>query len=301
MLVDGPEGSSTSTVAYFVVGDAERGPTVSIMAGVHGCEYTSMLALRRFLADVDEGAVRGCLKIIPLANPTAFFARSAFVVPEDGLNLNRCFPGRADGSYAQRLAFALFDGVIRSANFHIDMHAGDVVEDLEPFTIFDASDVEDASRAMAHAYGLGHAVVVERSQSPIDGTSSSAAAQLGIPAITAEVGGRGLVIESEVVKHEQGLRRVLDHLGVLTYGAPPVTPPQEHHGWDWVRCAAPGWWQPTVRVGDDVVAGQLLGTVAPLDGSSTEEIWAPSDGVPLFITSSPAVLSDGLLLGLASR
>jgi hypothetical protein len=37
-----------------------------------------------------------------------------------------------------------------------------------------------------------------------------------------------------------------------------------------------------------------------LDGASLEEVTAPEAGVPLFLTSSPAVAQDGLLLGLAS-
>jgi hypothetical protein len=43
----------------------------------------------------------------------------------------------------------------------------------------------------------------------------------------------------------------------------------------------------------------VIGTITTLDGSQVlETITAPADGVPIFITSSPAVADDGLLLGL---
>jgi predicted deacylase len=53
-----------------------------------------------------------------------------------------------------------------------------------------------------------------------------------------------------------------------------------------------------VRAGDEVAAGALLGSVRNLWGDVVEEIHAPRDGVVLFLTTSPAVGDDGLLLGL---
>ena len=56
-----------------------------------------------------------------------------------------------------------------------------------------------------------------------------------------------------------------------------------------------------VRPGEQVAEGQLLGTVSTLDGAEVlQEVTAPSPGVPMFITSSPAVAADGLLLGLGA-
>lgn len=66
-----------------------------------------------------------------------------------------------------------------------------------------------------------------------------------------------------------------------------------------MRTAGAGWWQPAVEAGTYVAAGDLLGTVSPVIGGPATRITAPAAGVPLFITSSPAVGADGLLLGLA--
>jgi hypothetical protein len=235
-----------------------------------------------------------------MANIASFRGRTAFVVPHDGLNLNRCFPGNPDGSFTERLASGLFEQLIRPAQYHIDMHAGDQVEDLEPFTIFDVSTVQDQSRAIANAYGLGYTIRTERSASPIAGTSSAAAAEAGIASFTAEAGGRGLVDEHSVTLHEQGVRRVLALLDVLPASFSPLPAPTEFTHWTWLRANEGGWWSPSVSVSTPVSAGQVLGTVEALDGHSIEEITAPEAGVPLFITTSPAVAVDGLLLGLGS-
>ena len=299
--VIGAESPDNPDVPMYVFGDPDLGPTVSLMAGVHGCEYTAMLGLRRFLDGLDESKLRGQLRVVPMANITAFKARSLFVVPVDGMNLNRYFPGNPDGSYTERLAFAIFENLIRGADFHIDMHAGDMVEDLEPFTIFDASLVEVQSRQLAFAYGLPNVIRTERLESPIAGTSSAAAAEAGIASITAEAGGRGIIDEESVRLHYDGILRVLASLGVLLgdYDARPE--PAVFNDWVWLRTNVGGWWTPSVRVGETVSVGQLIGSVAALDGSSKEEIIATRSGVPLFITSSPAVANDGLLIGLAIK
>jgi len=68
----------------------------------------------------------------------------------------------------------------------------------------------------------------------------------------------------------------------------------------WVRCREAGWWEPSVRVGDEVQPSQVVGVVRNLSGDAIEEIVAPEDGVLLFLTSSPAVTADGLLFGLGA-
>jgi predicted deacylase len=69
----------------------------------------------------------------------------------------------------------------------------------------------------------------------------------------------------------------------------------------WLRCARGGWWSPEVEPGQRVSTGELLGTVTSLDGGEViESIHAPAAGIPMFITTSPAVMDDGLLLGLGA-
>jgi predicted deacylase len=69
----------------------------------------------------------------------------------------------------------------------------------------------------------------------------------------------------------------------------------------WLRAAKAGWWEPHAQVGSHVGEGQLLGTVSSIDGAQVrEEVRAPADGTLLFLTTSPAVADDGLLLGLGA-
>jgi uncharacterized protein len=283
---------------------AADGPLLTVLAGVHGCEYASMAAVRRWVLGLHDRDLRGRIRAVPVLNLTAFRGRVPFVVPEDGKNLNRCFPGDPAGTMAERLAHDTFAQLITRSDAVIDAHCGDLVEALQPFSLYDGGPAESGARDLAVAYGLPY--VIRQEPGPdraVAGSTSAAAAEAGIPAIIAEAGGCGLVEEHAVRLHIRGLDRVLAVLGMATAAEPePTRPDPVHLGRSlWLRCAQAGWWQPAVGVGDAVAAGQLLGTIASLDGADVlETVAAPADGVVLFLTSSPAVAEDGLLLGMGA-
>lgn len=284
------------------------GPLLTVIAGVHGCEYASMAGVRRWTAGLARRDLRGRVRAVPVLNLPAFRARTPFVVPDDGKNLNRCFPGDPAGTLAERLAHATFTQLITGSDALVDAHCGDMVEALEPFALYVAGPAEDRARDLAVAYGLGYVIRQEQVTDPrLGGMSSQAAAAIGIPAITAEAGECGLVQEPAVQAHIRGLDGVLAQLGMADVTPDATAPgnaapsPAHLRQFIWMRCDNAGWWEPAVRTGQTVTEGQVLGTVSTLDGSGVlETITAPAGGVPMFITSSPAVAAGGLLLGLGA-
>jgi uncharacterized protein len=102
--------------------------------------------------------------------------------------------------------------------------------------------------------------------------------------------------------HVRGLNRVLAQLGMSDDPVRTPTAPTRLSRFIWMRSAHAGWWEPTVRPGESVAQGQVLGTVSTIDGAEVlQTIEAPTGGVPMFITSSPAVVADGLLLGIGAK
>jgi len=279
------------------------GPRLTVLAGVHGCEYAPMAAVRRWATALAERDLYGSVRAVPVLNLPAFRARSPFVLPDDGKNLNRCFPGDPAGTVADRLAHAAFTQLIEGSDALVDAHAGDMVEALEPFALYDAGASEERARELATAYGLGY--VIRQEPGPgraVGGTTSTAAAEIGIPAIIAEAGGCGLVEPAAVAAHVRGLDRVLALLGMIDAPVPDGEAPVHLERFLWLRAASEGWWEPAVRPGERVAAGQVLGTVSSLDGAQLlQSVTAPAPGVPMFVTSSPAVAADGLLLGLGAQ
>jgi len=270
------------------------GPLLTVISGVHGCEYASMAAVRRWTRDLESRELRGRVRAVPVLNTTAFAARTPFVVPEDGKNLNRCFPGKPDGTLAERLAYDTFSQLIAGSDALIDAHCGDMVEALQPFTLYEAGAAEDTARELATGYGLPYVIRQEPGPDRAVGGTTSAAA---------EAGGCGLVEEPAVRMHLAGLDGALRVLGMADGTSPATVQGPSYLGrFLWLRCQRAGWWEPAVGPGDTVAEGAVVGTVSSLDGADVQEtITAPADCVVIFLTSSPAVAGDGLLIGLGAR
>jgi predicted deacylase len=278
---------------------ARDGPRICLLAGVHGCEYSSIAALVQFMRTLDVSAVAGSILAVPVVSPTSFVARSPFVVPEDGRNLNRSFPGDPNGSFTEVLAHHVFSEFVSGSDVLIDLHGGDMVEALEPFALFDDSGVRETAERLGRAFGLRY--VVCDTTDALGGTTSAAAAAAGIPGFIAEAGGCGLLDPVEVERHLRGLRSALRAASVLDGAPEPTLAGQQLvERFLWLRTSAAGWWQPAVPVGERVAAGDRLGDVLDGFGDAVETITAPEAGVVLFLTSSPAVQADGLLVGLGA-
>ena len=285
---------------FEAVGESD-GPQLCLLGGIHGGEYSSIAAVVRFMNGLDTAELRGRITAVPIVSMPSFRARTAFVMPQDGKNLNRCFPGSLDGTFSDVLARHVFDELIAPSNFMVDLHGGDMVEALEPFSLYDESAVEAEARGLAIAFGLPYLVRSAPSEAPISGTTTSAAAAAGVPAVIAEVGGCGLLEEDAVRMHLDGIANALRHLCMLPGEVTPPRADMRSVGrFAWLRSTEEGWWEPEVRAGDEVRSGSRLGTVRNLFGDVIEPVPAPEDGVVLFLTTSPAVTADGLLLGLGA-
>ncbi len=289
----------TVHIPVVVINGAHPGPRVAITAGIHGAEYVSIAALRRVVLALDPAQVTGSVVAVLTTNTAAFAARAIYVNPADGRNLNRCFPGDAAGSPSERLARWLTDTVIAGSDAYLDMHCGDMNEALVSFTgIEDTGDrtVDERSRELADAYGLRYLLV-----GPSPGTTTTAAANLGIPAVLAEVGGQGVWPEDDVALHAAGLRRFL-----RTAGTVPDAPEAPRHHTEmlpdesWMRSSTTGYWHPAVEVGSRVSAGMVVGEVQDPFGAVLERPVAPVDGVVLFLVTSLAMNAGDPLLALAS-
>ena len=269
------------------------------MAGVHGAEYSAIAAARKFILELGNYEITGRITVVPIVNILAFWQRSPFVIPVDNQNLNRAFPGKLDGTFTEKYAYRVFEKFIRPTDFLLDLHAGDIPESLEPFTIFEESVVEVQSLAMAESYGIRNIVRQPQAGLVVAGSTSATASAIGIPAIIAESGENGILDPVAVERHLIGVRNLAMSLGILS-GQPIVMSESIlYQGWNWLRAEKAGWWQPAQKTGSTIKVGDLLGTLSEVWGDSSEAIRAPQAGKVLFQTSSPAVIQDGILVGLA--
>lgn len=138
-------------IPLIVVNGTEDGPVLCVDAGVHGDEYDGQEAIRRVLAAIDPAGLRGTLVGIPCMNTPAFEA-AARTSGLDYLNLNRIFPGDADGSYSLRLAATFVEQVVPAIDALVDLHTGGTFGEIAPLVILQGG-YEDLATDLALAAG----------------------------------------------------------------------------------------------------------------------------------------------------
>ena len=282
---------------------ARPGPVIFINGGIHGGEYPGIETVIRLGSVLDPGELAGTVILMPVVNLPAFRKRSMFVSPVDDVNPNRVFPGDPTGTYSEQLVHALMNEFIAHADLYIDLHGGDIVEALVPFSICRRADSAADRKALENArvFGLPYLLTVDRPIQPAKGSMSFvAAAERGVAGFIAEAGSIGQLDEDSVQLLLNGVLRVLAHNGMIQTSVPPAPEPTLLTEFEWVYCEHGGMFYPAVALNEEVREGQPLGRIGTLHGEIIEEITAPLTGRVLFITTSPSMADHGLLMGIVS-
>jgi uncharacterized protein len=287
-------GDAGTTIPFTIVNGAKAGPVLLFTAGVHGAEYPPILALQRARTTIDPKTLAGTVILVHVANMPSYLKRTIYYSPVDGKNLNRVFPGRADGTLCERIAWALTKDVIERADFVVDLHAGDANESLRPYSYWMTNGtpaVAEQSRQLALAFGLDH-IVVDRTRPTDPGASiylSNTAITRGKPGLTIESGGLGMSDEESIARIERGIAGVMRYLKMQATGPEPVANPVWLARSLVVTSPATGIFYSLVERGHTVADGALIGYVTDFDGSRVAEIRAPFAGELLYVIGTPAI------------
>jgi len=288
-----------------IIHGARPGPTLALIAGTHGYEYPGIIALQRIRQSVNPADVSGTVLLVHIANPPSFYGRTIYNSPADGKNLNRVYPGKADGTLSERIAYAITREVIEQADFLVDLHAGDGNEALRPYIYLPETgqaELDAASRGLAIAFGLDHIVLDKGRALPPEASlyTDQTAISRGIPAITTETGQLGLSDDYWVSLAEDGILNVMRHLDML----PGAVTPNEGVVWledyEVIRASSNGIFRPAVRDGYAVAANGLLGELVDAFGERIEEIRSPFAGVVNYVLGTPPV-SAGEPVAMVSK
>jgi predicted deacylase len=169
--IDVPAGSDAAlSIPVVVVHGAKPGPVLAVVAGSHGTEYASIVAVEQLITTVDPAAVSGTLILVPLINIPSFEQKVPHVNPLDGKSMNRFYPGKMDGTQTDRASFMMTKQVVEKADHLIDLHGGDLDESLRPYSYWTKTGnaKQDAiSREMVLAFGLDHIIIsADRPKNP---------------------------------------------------------------------------------------------------------------------------------------
>lgn len=299
-----PPGSDSGVdLPIAVVNGARPGKVLALVAGSHGTEYASIVALDRLLERLRPAELTGAVIVAPLVNVASFRAMTVHLNPTDGKGMNRVYPGRLDGTQSERALALMAREVVRPADVIVDLHGGDLDEDLRPYSYwFRGGDpVQDsASRRLALAFGLDHIIVADMdlSDPATRGNLGGYGLSQGKVVLVAEAGRAGTVMPEDVDRLVDGVLNVMGALGMIDR---PVTP-LDHVVWldAGTRVAAPGdgMFEGLVARGSYVTEGMTVGRLTDWLGRHPVAVRAPASGVVTFIRAVPSVWKGATLINV---
>ena len=262
-----------------------RGPTALVTAGNHGDEQEGKIIAGRLIRELDPERVFGRLIVIPALNYPAVVEDSR-VSPIDGGNMNRAYPGDAGGTPTFAIAHWVESVLMPMCDAALDLHSGGRISEYLPCAYLVMGGDRDLMAAKIEAVKAFGAPVTAVVSSTADPRSLSGSADRhGVVNLATELGGGGTVGMDALEVGEAGTRRWLAHVGVLESDlAPPAAPTRylrTRDRRDFVAAPMDGLFEPRVRLGDEVKAGDLAAIVHPVDDPEREAAEArfSADGI----------------------
>ena len=268
------------------VGD---GPTLLINGGEHGSEYMGPAGALKLIDMIDPKDINGQVIIVPMVNTLAFEYRWMHGNPIDyrdmtGLYRYEEVPKGGSGApkHSIQLALAFKKACIQQADYRLNLHGGDIEEDLLVSTMYGRSGVdvarEDLNLELCRAFGWKY--IRESIRKPRPG----APAPSGPITVGTEAGGSGrctMKLADEVLR---GCLNVMKQLKMME-GEPEIPPKAYTYHPYHTHSSHGGMFISKVIAGDLITKGDFLGEIRQLNGKVVEEIIAPTDGIIHMVTS----------------
>ena len=262
-----------------------NGPTALLTGGNHGDEYEGLVSLFKLAGKLSPAEITGRVIILPAMNFPAFLNASR-TSPIDKGNLNRSFPGKADGTVTQKIADYVLRHLVPEADIVLDLHSGGKTLDFIPFAaVHVLDDKEQEARCVnaMKAFAAPYSMMMLELDSV--GMFDTVVEEAGKTFVTTELGGGGSTTAERVAIADRGVRNLLIHAGILT-GEPDV--PDDSgvmldmpDGNCFVASVSGGLFEPYVDLGQMVTRGDLIARVydANRTGGVPTEYKAPRDGI----------------------
>jgi predicted deacylase len=296
-----PAGSDSALdMPIAVIRGAKPGPVVAFVAGAHGTEYTSIIALQRLISRIDAKALSGTVIVAPLLNVPSFLAMTPHVNPIDRKGMNAGYPGDANGTQTARALALVQQQIVVPADVVVDLHGGDLDEDLRPYSYWFRGGrpaQDSAGLRLVMAFGLDHVIVNDIDANTNPGRSlSSQALVKGKTVLVAEAGRSGVVTPADVSALVNGSLNVLGELKMISRTVVPVKNPVWLSGASpRITAKQPGVFSAAVARDTRVKKGQILGHMTDFLGRPIGDVRSEIDGLVTFIRGVPSMWTGATL------
>jgi predicted deacylase len=298
-----PDGSPMD-IPVVIVRGRKPGPVLWLHGCVHGNEYCGTFIIHTLLARLKPTALTGTVVALPVLNITAF-QKGQRMSPFEGFaggDLNRNFPGDATGTLTQQMAYAIYKPLKRYATHLVDFHTA-MTEDVAWALYADVGGkIGKESERIARAFG--YRSTLPAPPAILGGSALMTAAKDGVAAMIVECGGKGPAFSRDaMLDGADRLENVLRVLGMVKGKVVDHGKLNYFSNFAWVHATKGGLFQRSVRCGDRIEPGSVLGQFYDLHGHPNGEARAPKGGIVLAIHPGPMIGSGETLvhIGLDPR
>lgn len=244
------------------------------------CGNWGAFGIMKVLNDLNLEKLKGTIIGLPIANIVAYYGASRNT-PIDQENLNRLFLGRQT-TFSYRLAFTLFSNIMEIADVVIDLHSGGDRWIVPFYSLVCDVNNQAAEKALDLAKRLGTRFIWKSSDDWLKGVLFMEITKRGKPAIIVKCGG-GTIDETQVNIFYSVLYNSLRHLKMVEGNAPSFQSYQIVTNCHLMYANKDGFFVPTVKAGEIIQPGGIVGHVYDLYGKVREKIRGPK--VSSFIAS----------------
>ena len=270
----------------------EDGPTVLLMAGLHGDEINGVEIIRRFLRKKLHKPTRGTIICLPVFNIFGFLNIKREL--PDGRDLNRSFPGSAKGSLASQFAYHFMKEIAPHCDYIIDFHTGAAQRNNFPQIRCVMSDPE--SMELARVFNPPFIL----NSSLISKTIRESMIKMKKNILLFEGGMANSIEEMVVEEGLNGTKRIISHLGMRNYKI-DISKDRESivlNESRWLRAPNSGMFQALVKNGSQVEKGTVLAIVTDPYGNFEKKIKSPTSGYVICANESPVVFKGDAIINL---
>ena len=278
-------------VPVIVARGQKKGPVLGLTAAVHGNELNGIPVIQQIFKEINVAQLSGTVVGIPAVNiPSLIRKQRRF---NDGNDLNHIMPGVRNGNISQVYAYRFFNRIVRNFNYLIDLHTASFGRINSYYIRADMKEPITAQLAR-----LQNPEIIVHNP-PSDGTLRGAADEIGIPAITLEVGDPNAYQRDMIRSALEGIRNVLVFLnmveGSIKEADEPTVLCKKSY---WIYTEMGGLLRVLHKVTDRVKAGELIAIQQNIFGDIVKEYVAPEDGIVIGKSVSPINQTGGRILHL---
>lgn len=285
------DGLSRPIQLPVLVARGERpGPVFGLTAALHGNELNGIPVIQRLFSRLDPKTLRGTVVGVIVVNVPGYLNHERYFEHWD---LNHMFPGRPNGNAASVYVSRVMERIVEKFDLLIDLHTASFGRVNSLYVRADMTQAESARMA----YLQRPQIIVHNP--PSDRTLRGAAGELGIPAITLEIGNPGRFHRDFIKRSLTGLRAVLAHHKMtrnraINPGPPPVLCDRS----SWIYTDRGGLLEVFPQVTETVEEGQLIARLSTPFGDLIRDYHAPHDGVVVGHSINPVAETGARILHL---